>query len=480
MADKKQKKGNGLVAGCCALMNKFMPDAFIFAVVLTIVILIAAVIYMFVQGNVLNQGFITRIINLIYKGWYGGFWSLLAFSMQMSMVVVTGSILANTPAVKKGLKALAKLPKSPQMAVWLVAFVALVTGWLNWGASLVMAAILAKEVAKEVKGVHYALLVAGGYIGLGIWHAGFSGSIPLQIASAGAKVGAGSANEWVSPGIAFNQTIFSAYCLVPNAVCMIVMPIIMMKMHPTPDKVVTVDPKVFEGDDIKEEKYDKKNATPAVKMEHSKVLNYIIVAMGALSIFMYFFNMAKSHTAFSMSLDFVNFLFLIAAMALFKTPIETVKSVNAVAAGAAGVMLQFPFYGGLSAMMTYCEGANKSLAKLLSDVFVSISTPFTFPLWIFLSAGIINFFVPSGGGQWQVQGPIIMNAVQDPKFKESVGEGKAAMCIAWGDCWTNLIQPFWALPLLAVAKLQARDIMGYCVLLLFVEFVIVALSLLFL
>ena len=486
MAEKKQKR-NGFVDGCCAVINKYMPDAFIFAIALTLVVLIATIIVVFVEagkGNGADYTFIKRIVMIVKGGWYNGFWSLLSFTMQMALVVVTGSILANTPQVKKGLIALAKKAKTPAMAVWLVAFVGIIVSWINWGAALIVGAILAKEIAKQLKGVHYPLLVAAGYLGLGLWHGGFSGSIPLQIATVGASVGSGAA-KWVSIGIPFSYTIFAPYCFVIYVVSLIVLPLVMAKSHPAPDKVITVDPKVFADDKEVEDKYDRKTATPAVKLEHSKFLNYFIVVMGAISIIMYFVQMAQAHQAFSVDLNFVNFLFLIISMALYKTPIRTVYAVNEVAAGAAGVMLQFPFYGGLSNLMTYTESANAvSLVKLLSELFVNISTPFTFSFWVWISAGILNLFVPSGGGQWAVQGPIIMMAVQDPKFsagKEPAAvQGKAAMSVAWGDCWTNLIQPFWALPLLAVAKLQARDIMGYCVICLLVLGLIIALCLLFL
>ena len=143
-------------------------------------------------------------------------------------------------------------------------------------------------------------------------------------------------------------------------------------------------------------------------------------------------------------------------------------------------MLQFPFYGGISGLMTYAGGtaANNSLAEVISNFFRDISSPTTYPLLTFISAGVVNFFIPSGGGQWAVQGPIVMPAAHQIALND-VGAaygsdeyqhylGKSAMALAWGDCWTNLIQPFWALPLLAIANLEAKDIMGYCVLALIV------------
>lgn len=473
MAEKKQRRG--FVAACVSLVNKYLPDAFIFAVILTIAVIIFAIPAVGLASTDKANSF-EQFINLIYKGWYGGFWSLLAFAMQMSLVVVTGSILANTPQVKKGLIKLASLPKTPFAAVWLVCFMSIMVAFVNWGAALIVGAILAKEVSRQLKGVHYAILVAAGYIGLGMWHGGFSGSIPLQIAAPFAFKATDGTVIWSTTGIPFSETIFSVYNLVIYALGAIVTPIVMGKMHPkNPEDIVTVDPSVFEGElDTTEKPFDKKGASPAHKMEHSKVLNYIIVALGAIAIIWYFVLMAKNHQAFSMDLNLVNFIFLIISMALYKTPIRTVEAVNAVAGGAAGVMLQFPFYGGIAGVMTYAGGSTgNSLAGVLSNFFISISNDVTYPFFVWLSAGLVNFFVPSGGGQWQVQGPIVMPTAE--QF-ERVTPGKAAMSIAWGDSWTNLIQPFWALPLLAVAKLQARDIMGYCVICLLVVGVCIAIG----
>ncbi len=474
----KEKRGffGKLTDGCVSLVSKYLPDAFIFAVILTIFVFIVTIPASGVAASETVSTF-QRFINIIFKGWYGGFWSLLAFSMQMALVVVTGSILANTPQVKRGLVKLAKLPKTPGQAVWMVAFIGIIVAFLNWGAALIVGAILAKEIAKQLKGVHYALLVAAGYLGLGMWHGGFSGSIPLQIASTVTFKNSLGEVLWTTTGIPFNQTIFAGYNLFIYVLGLIVLPILIKYMHPKADKVVTVDPSVFADEKEEAEKLERKSMTPAQKMEHSKVLNYIVVVMGLIAIVWYFYDMLGVRKAsFSLDLNMVNFIFLIVSMALYKTPIKTVQAVNNVASGAAGVMLQFPFYGGIAGMMTYAGGSTgTSLAAILSNFFISISNNVTYPIFVWLSAGIVNFFVPSGGGQWAVQGPIVMPTALT---FDRVTEGKAAMSIAWGDCWTNLIQPFWALPLLAVAKLQARDIMGYCIIALLALGIIIAIGML--
>lgn len=448
------------VNGCVTLVNKYLPDAFIFAVILTIVVFVFAVIVTGVAPAD-DIGVFDRFINLIFNGWYGGFWSLLAFAMQMALVVVTGSILANTPQINKALVALAKKPKTPGGAVFLVTFVGIVVAFINWGAALIVGAILAREIARQLKGVHYALLVAAGYIGLGMWHGGFSGSIPLMVATANAGPGMFSiAGGATFPIQAFNQTIFAPYNLFIYVAGLAVLPFVMKAMHPAADKVKPVNPEMFANEEKEAVAVARKDMTPAERLENSIILNWIIVIMGFIAIIWYFASMAKDGRAFSLDLNMVNFMFLFISMALYGTPIKTVKAVNNVTAGAAGVILQFPFYAGISGMMTYAGGSNAtSIAKVISDFFISISTATTFPLFVWLSAGIVNFFVPSGGGQWAVQAPLVMPAAGEI----GVPVGKAAMSIAWGDCWTNLIQPFWALPLLAVAKLGAKDIMGYCI-----------------
>ena len=160
-----------------------------------------------------------------------------------------------------------------------------------------------------------------------------------------------------------------------------------------------------------------------------------------------------------LDLNIVNTIFLFLGLLAHGDLRKYVDAIGDAAAGSAGILLQFPFYAGIMGLMTATNANEMCLAGIISDFFVNISTAVTFPVWTFLSAGVVNFFVPSGGGQWAVQGPIVMPA----SAKLGVEAGRAAMAIAWGDQWTNMIQPFWALPALGVAGLKAKDIMGYLV-----------------
>ena len=194
--------------------------------------------------------------------------------------------------------------------------------------------------------------------------------------------------------------------------------------------------------------------TPAEKIEHSKILWAITCIMGFVYIIYYF-----TQKGFSLDLNIVNCIFLFLGLLAHGNLRKYVDAIGDAAGSAAGILLQFPFYAGIMGLMTATNANGVCLAGIISDFFVSISTPVTFPMWTFLSAGVVNFFVPSGGGQWAVQGPIVMPGSADV----GVEAGRAAMAIAWGDQWTNMIQPFWALPALGVAGLKAKDIMGYLV-----------------
>ena len=428
--------------GCVSLVQRFLPDPFIFCIILTVVVFIAAM-------PATGQGPMEMI-----NHWGGGVWSLLGFSMQMALVLVLGTAMANAPVVQKLLKKLASIPKTPFQSIVFVTFISTLACWLNWGFGLVVGAIFAKEIAKQVKNVDYRLLIASAYSGFVVWHAGLSGSIPLKVATwseALIKETGGvitSAEQTISTG----QTIFSAWNLLICLAILILMPVVNALMHPAKDKVITIDPKLL----IEVQPEAPERNTPAQKLENSRIMAFIVVILGGIYIVKIF--AAKGING--LDLNLVNLIFLVLGVLCHKTPIAYVKAINEAVKGAGGVLLQFPFYAGIMGMMTGANAATgASLAGVISEGFVAISTKITFPLWTFLSAGIVNFFVPSGGGQWTVQGPIMMPA----GAQLGVNPAITAMGIAWGDAWTNMLQPFWALPALGIAGLGARDIMGYCI-----------------
>lgn len=428
------------------LMQRYLPDPFLFVIILTFVV--------FGLGLIFTDNGPYQMV----QHWGNGFWGLLVFTMQMVLVLVTGHVLASSPIFKKGLGALASLAKSPGQAIIIVTFVSMIASLINWGFGLVIGALFAKELAKKVKNVDYRLLIASAYSGFVVWHGGISGSIPLTIATEG------HFTEKMIGVIPTDQTIFSSFNLFIVIALLIIMPIVTRMMMPSKEETVTVDPLILEND-VQAAAIEQGAMSPAERLENSRIASLLIGAFGLVFLFYYFAN-----NGFKLNLDIVNFLFLFLGILFHGTPKQFLDAVLNAVKGASGIIVQFPFYAGIMGMMT-----TSGLAAVISEGFVSISNEFTFPLFTFLSAGLVNIFVPSGGGQWAVQAPIMLEAAQTM----GVSIPKTAMAVAWGDAWTNLIQPFWALPALAIAGLKAKDIMGYCVITLIVSGIVISVGMLF-
>lgn len=437
-----------LINACVKLVQRCLPEPFIFAIILTLVAFCVAI-------PICDQSVVEVVEN-----WGDGVWSLLAFSMQMALVLVCGSTLAAAPAVKKVVSKLASAPKTPAGAIAFVSAISSVACWLNWGFGLIVGAILAKEVARKLQGVDYRLLIASAYSGFVVWHSGISGSVPLSLATAGDAL-VKATNGIVAEPVALNETIFSIYNIGIALAVIVALVIVNALMHPKGDAVLCVDRSL-----LCEEGCDEKVVaiTPADKMERSPVLTWIISILGLAYLVIKLFVRGGG-----LDLNSVIMLFLFIGLLAHKTPICYVNAFTKAATGAAGILLQFPFYAGIMGIITGTGASGVSLAGEISDAFISISNETTYPLLTFLSAAIVNVFVPSGGGQWAVQAPIMFPA----GAQLGVDPAITGMAIAWGDAWTNLIQPFWAIPALAIAKLNAKDIMGFCLIDLLVTGVII-------
>lgn len=420
------------------LVQRYLPSPFVFAILLSLIVLVAS---MLSTGQGLPQ---------MAQHWGSGFWNLLTFAMQMALILVTGHALASAPLVNRLLASLARVAKSPGQAIVLVTLVALAGAWINWGFGLVIGAVFARALAREVKGVDYPLLVASAYSGFLIWHGGLSGSIPLSLATGGADV-ARMTGGVVTSAIGVGDTLFTPMNLTIIALLVVGLPLLNRAMHPSQPKVA--DPRLL----VDAESQALPRETLAQRMDDSRILNLIIVALAAVY-FAYYF----ASNGFALSLNIVIGLFLFIGLFLHGSPERYMRAVQEGIGGISGIVIQFPFYAGIMGMMVGANADGLSLGKQMTDAFVAWSNADTFPVLAFLSAGLVNVFVPSGGGQWAVQGPIMLPAGQ----ALGVAPAVTAMAIAWGDAWTNMIQPFWALPLLGIAGLGARDIMGYCLLVL--------------
>ncbi|WP_339117755.1 short-chain fatty acid transporter [Halomonas sp. BMC6] len=422
------------------LVERYLPDPYIFVLLLTLIAAIAAIA-------------VERQTPLaVLRMWGDGFWGLLTFSMQMLLVLVTGFMLASSPPVKRILQKIAGTAKSPGGAIILVTLVSLAASWINWGFGLVVGALFAKELARVIK-VDYRLLVASAYSGFVVWHGGLAGSVPLTIATEGHF----SADQIGVIGT--GSTIFAFFNLAIVICLFIAVPLVNRMMLPDEKDSVYVDPKLLDD----EPEPVVRITRPAEKLENSMPLALLVGVPGLLFLLDHFILRGGG-----LNLNVVNFMFLFLAIVLHRTPRNLLTSLNEAIKGGAGIVIQFPFYAGIMAIMV-----QSGLAQSMSEWLVSFATANSLPFWSFISAGIVNLFVPSGGGQWAVQAPVMLPAA------EALGAdiARVAMAVAWGDAWTNLLQPFWALPVLAIAGLKAKDIMGFCLIQLFITGIIISVGL---
>lgn len=426
------------------LMDRYLPDPFVFVLVLTLVAAGAAMLF---EGNSPQA---------VMRQWGNGFWGLLTFSMQMLLVLVTGFILASSRPVKKFLENLASLAKTPAAAIVLVTVVSLIASWINWGFGLVVGALFAKALARQIR-VDYRLLIAAAYSGFIVWHGGLAGSIPLVIATEG------HFTQDLIGVVGTGQTIFSSFNLIIVAVLFVVVPLVNRAMLPADTESVYADPAVL---GVAEDTAAPAPQRPAEYLENSRILMWLVGIPGLLYLGDYFLFQGGT-----LNLNIINFVFLAVGIVLHGSARSLLDALQEGIKGGAGIVIQFPFYAGIMTIMT-----QSGLAQSMSEWFVSISTAATLPFWTFISAGIVNIFVPSGGGQWAVQAPVMLPAAR----ALGADVARVAMSVAWGDAWTNLLQPFWALPMLGIAGLKAKDIMGFCLIHLVITGVIISILLTFL
>lgn len=434
---------------------KYIPDPSIFAVVLTF---IAFLLGVFITKNTPLQ----MVLN-----WYKGLWELLSFSMQMALMVITAQAVANAPTVKKWIAGLASKPQNSKQATYLVALVACITGLIHWGLGLVVGALLAKEVAKSLKrrnmAFEYGLIGAAAYLSQMIWHGGPSASIGLLIATPGHFL------EKVIGVIPMSKYMFNPMNIVVSILAIIFPPLFAYLVHPKDNEIRELDPETaafLDRDDEIVVKKEVKNVTIGDMLNNSKLINALLGLLGMVYIIYHF-----ATKGFSLDLNIVNTVFLFTGILLHGTVANYVKAVKEATSGVSGIIFQFPLYAGIMGMVRY-----SGLVDVLAQGIVNISTPFTFYFWTFITSSIVNLFVPSGGGQWAVQGPIAMKsaAMMNASFI------KTALAVAYGNTWTNMVQPFWAIALLGITGLKARDIIGYATAIMLLSGFIFILPILFL
>ena len=433
---------------------KYMPDPSIFAVVLTLIA--------FVLGIVVARQTPMQMV----QNWYKGLWELLAFAMQMCLIIITGSAVAEAPIAKKGIRKLAGIAKSGKQAAWLVTFVSVLASFLHWGLSLIVGALLAKELAKELRikkiPFEYGLIAAGAYVGQMTWQGMLSSSIGLLIATPGHFL------EDQIGVIPISQYMFNPMNIIITIALLVLPPIFAGMLHPKEEHVSPLEKTAIEMIELESESVDEMPENPSVgdRLNHSRILAYALALRVVVYIVYHF-----ATKGFDLDINMVNAIFLFAGIIMHGNIANYIRAVKNGIGGVSGIVFQFPLYAGIMGMIKY-----SGLVDILATGLVSISTPFTFPLWTFISASIVNLFVPSGGGQWAVQGPI---AVQSAMMMNA-DIIKTALAVGYGNTWTNMFQPFWAIALLGVTGLKAKDIMGYTTAIMLMSGLIFILGVLFL
>jgi short-chain fatty acids transporter len=424
-----------------AFFRATTPDPFVLAVGLTLVVFGLAAV---VEG--------TGPLDIV-RAWQGdaGFWSLLSFTMQMVLILVTGHALAATRPARALIVAVARLPRDGRQAAALVAFVSIACALVNWGLGLIVGALLAREVGRtcEARAIraHYPLLVAAGYSGLMCWHGGFSGTAPLKMTTAAdvsTFLGAELATR-VAP-VPFTDTVLGTGNLVVSGGLLLIVPVLCFFLAPAAGEETEPASRFAPPDDAEPEEAPPQSWPE--RIERSRVTTALIVVPLVIAIVLWVREVGIS----ALEPNAINLVFLTAGLILHGSLSRYATAIGRAAAGAAGIILQFPFYAGIMGVMRTTGLARDIAAWLASHAPAQAYTVVTF-----LAAGLVNLFVPSGGGQWAVQGPVAVEAALDLGLPLP----QVVMAVAYGDQWTNMLQPFWALPLLAITGIKAKDILGY-------------------
>ena len=412
-------------------VDKCYPDAFLFVIILTFITFLLSLA--FTDSNSLE----------IINSWGNGLPKLFTFTAQICVIMITAHALAHTDPIERLLNKVGSLPNSQIHAYAIVAFVSGIASLFAWSFGLIVGGLIAKFVAigckkKSIK-VHYPLIVASAYSGYVIWHMGYSSSAALFVASENHslidKIGI----------LPVTETIFSSFNIFMALTTLLTITILAPLMRPKDSKnIIEVDTKkLFK----KEEKSIKSISSVAEVIENNRKISFLFGF-----VILFFILNTFYEKGFFLDLNLVSWTFLCIGLMLSNSSIHYVRLINKAAPTVGPIILQYPFYAGIMGIM-----ADTGLINILANKIVLVSSTETLPFFSFLSGGLVNMFIPSGGGQWAVQGPVMIEAAEilgvNPSF--------VVLGVAYGDQWTNMIQPFWTIPLLAIAGLHMRQIMGY-------------------
>lgn len=437
------------------VFKRFLPSPFAIAVLLTLLTMVLALL--FTDLREADQPLLT-----LWSYWEEGIWNqgLVVFAYQMMLILVLGHILVLSAPMNRLIQRLTNHVKDTRSAVVLVSATTLLVSFFNWGLGLIFGAILARKVAEaaERRGfqINYPLVGAAGYSGLMIWHGGISGSAPSKVSEAG------HLNSFIESGLSadlreqlpelipYSQTIFSVQNLILFGLLLVLIPLVLGWMS-SKTKATPIQLPEYHS-----YKPPKDQGLGAERIDRSPWWG---MSFGMVVLAVFLSQYWDALIQLIITPNMLNFFMLGLGLVLHRSFNSFLHAVDEAIKGASGILIQFPLYFGIMGIMS-----SSGMVGQISDFFVSIASETTLPLFTFLSAGLVNVFVPSGGGQWAIQGPIVIESA----LKLGVPLNKALMALAYGDQVTNMLQPFWALPLLGITKLKAKQILPYTLILMLV------------
>ena len=417
--------------------ERWFPDALIFALI--------AVVIVFIAGLILGD----RPMELA-KDFGDGFWGLIPFTMQMTMIIIGGYVVATSPAVVRIIDWLTSIPRTPRGAIAFVTFLASISALLSWGFSLIFSGLLAKEMVRKVEGVDYRAIGAGAYVGsVSVAVLGLTSSAAVLVAN----------RESIPPGllkicgiIPLTQTIFTWQAIVTVALVIAVTVWVAYQSAPSAADARTADKAKLAGASSAIESATENRRSPAEWLEYNGILTLIVSIIAIL----YLVQVIHSRGPLAvLDLNIYNFLFIMLGMLLHWRPRAFARAVAASLPAAAGVLIQFPFYAGIFGIVT-----KSPISAALARFFVQISTPGNYPIVVSIYSATLGLFLPSAGGKWVVEAPYVMEAAK----QLHVNLGWTVQVYSASEALPLLINPFFMLPLLGVLKLRAGELVGYSIL----------------
>jgi short-chain fatty acids transporter len=426
-----------------AFTERWLPDAFGFVLVGTFVVLVFGLLAGEpLMGRPDDPEAVTGF-GLI-DAWGKGFWSLIEFTLQMSMIIIGGYAVAMSQPVAKLISRLALVPRSPRAAIAFTAAVSMITAYVNWAFSLIFTAVLAKEISRLLRGVDYRAIGAMAFLGLGtVWAQGLSSPEAVQSVIAEGR-GSGL--------IPLTDTIFLWQGIVATAAVFVAAVTLAWFLAPSPENARSAaDAGVELKPLVHDEDRPKKTGRPGDWLEHSPAFAILIFVLGGWYLVRHF-AAAEGNPLNALGLNTINLILILLALILHWRPARFVAAVREGTPAAAGVLIQFPLYGGIFGMIAFT-----GLSSTIADWLAGFSNAFFYPALIAVYSCVLGVFVPSGGSKWVIEAPYVIDAANQLE----VNQGWMVVVYDLGEASANLLQPFWMLPTLAILGLKARDIMGY-------------------